>query len=318
MSYKHQLGYIVNAFRKGLQVAKKADIDIIHANTYTPVIPGVILGKVLGIPIVATIHHIALGQWKLWSSQEGVHGSTSFIGPIYEKLILKLPVDMVHVVSNSTKEDLIRINPKAKVTMIYNGLDFGEGIKSNDIEYQDYILYIGRLAVTKNLTIVILGFRTVVQKFPNAKLIIVGEGGMRSELERLVKENGLERHVVFKGHVSPEIKQNLLSSCAALILPSTLEGFGRVIIEAFDMCKPVLVSNIPALAEIVDDGLDGFLISPDDVETWGEKIKFVLSNKEMCKTMGANGRKKAEDRFDLTSISNEIEYLYKDVISSRR
>jgi glycosyltransferase involved in cell wall biosynthesis len=96
-------------------------------------------------------------------------------------------------------------------------------------------------------------------------------------------------------------------------LPSLLEGFGRVIIESFAMCKPVLVSNIRAIAEIVDDGIDGFLISPTDVEMWAEKIIFLLSDKEECKAMGTNGRKKVEERFNISLISDKVEQLYRDI-----
>jgi glycosyltransferase involved in cell wall biosynthesis len=118
------------------------------------------------------------------------------------------------------------------------------------------------------------------------------------------------------GNVSQDTKEELLRSCAALVLPSRLEGFGRVIIEAFAMNKPVLVSNIKAITEVVDDKIDGFLIPPDDAEMWAERLKFLLSNKEECKRMGANGRKKVRDRFDLVLISNQIEELYKTVILS--
>ena len=317
LTYSQQLGYIVNALIKGRQIIRRNGIDIIHANTYTPVIPAVVLGKTFNIPVISTIHHVVLGQWKLWSSQQGVRGSTSFIGPIYEKIILRLPVERVHVVSHTTEEELMRFNPKAKVTTINNGIDV-EDNSSTEFEYQEFILYIGRLAITKNLGVVILAFRDVVQTFPDARLIIVGDGGMRKEWEHLVNENKLERNIVFMGHVSQEIKQGLLSSCAALVLPSILEGFGRVIIEAFSMNKPVLVSNIKALTEVVDNGVDGFLISPNDVANWTEKINFLLSNREVCRVMGANGRNKVKDKFNLTLISDKIEELYKEITSHKK
>jgi glycosyltransferase involved in cell wall biosynthesis len=318
-SYKHQIGYIVNALRRGRQIIKKNKIDIVHANSYTPIIPAVILGKILRVPVVSTIHHVTLDQWKVWASQEGVQGTTSFIGPIYEKLILRMPVQIVHLVSHSTKEDFIKINPKAKVAVIYNGIDLGRNVHlCTEYRYQEFILYIGRLASTKNLSVVILAFRYVIQTLPHAKLVVVGEGPMRKEWEQLVRENGLDRNVIFMGHVSSDHKEELLQACSAVVLPSLLEGFGRVIIEAFAMCKPVLVSNIRAIAEIVDDSIDGFLIPPSDVELWAEKVKFLLSNKEECRIMGTNGKKKVLNRFSLSLISDEMEELYGYVICEKK
>jgi glycosyltransferase involved in cell wall biosynthesis len=317
LSYSQQFGYIFNAFRKGLQILRRGKIDIIHANTYTPVIPAFLLGKMYRIPVISTVHHVALGHWKLWASQAAVRGSTSFIGPLYEKFILKLPVDAVHVVSCSTKIDLLKVNPNAKTNVIYNGIDLGESIdtnKENGVNDQRFILYIGRLVVTKNLEVVILAFERVARTFPDAKLIIVGDGPMRTPWEDLTKKIGLSENIIFMGHISTGIKNELLRSCTALVLPSKLEGFGRVIIEAFGTSKPVLVADTKVESEIVDDGIDGFLIPPDDVEGWASKIEYLFSNKERCLAMGRNGRDKVEKKFDLNLISNKLEEFYKQLV----
>ena len=179
-SYSQQLGYIVNATKEGYHVIRKNKIELIHANTYSPVIVGYILGQLFRIPVVSTVHHVTLGHWKLWSSQNIVRSSTSFIGPLFEKLVLKIPVDMVHVVSNATKHDLLTINRKSRISTVYNGIELVAHDKVSTIpEYQDIFLFIGRLVITKNLSVIILAFKEVVQAIPSAKLIIVGEGPMR-------------------------------------------------------------------------------------------------------------------------------------------
>jgi glycosyltransferase involved in cell wall biosynthesis len=96
-----------------------------------------------------------------------------------------------------------------------------------------------------------------------------------------------------------------------------MEGFGRVIIEAFAMYKPVLVSSIRSLSEVVENGKDGFLIPPDNIEMWAERIKFLLANTEVCRKMGENGRKKVEEKFNLKVISDKIEELYLSTVSER-
>ena len=133
---------------------------------------------------------------------------------------------------------------------------------------------------------------------------------MRKEWEELARTTGLGRSIVFKGHIDETEKKELLNMCNSLVLPSILEGFGRVIIEAFAMYKPVLASNIKSISEVIDDGINGFLISPYDVEMWAEKIKFMLSNHKESITMGINGRRKVEQYFDLEYITDMMEELY--------
>jgi glycosyltransferase involved in cell wall biosynthesis len=317
LTYRQHISYIINAIRMGRKVLKCNKFDIIHANTYTPVIPALVLGKISKIPVMMTVHHVSLGHWKVWSSQKGISRSASIVGPVYERIILGIPVQVVHTVSNSTQADLLNINPNAKVSTLYNGIDLKDYIATT-YRYQKFILYIGRIVSTKNLGVVILAFSNVIKSFPAATLVIVGNGPMREEWERLARIKGLENNVDFVGHVSEYTKQKLLGSCSALVLPSKMEGFGRVIIEAFAMYKPVLVSSIRSLSEVVENGKDGFLIPPDNFEMWAERIKFLLANTEACRKMGENGRKKVEEKFNLKIISNKIEELYLSTASKKK
>ena len=319
LTYAQQIGYIKSALKAGFKTMRSEKFDIIHANTYSPIIPAYVLGKIFKIPIISTIHHVTLGHWKLWSSQESVQRSASLVGPFYEKFILKIPASAVHVVSNTTKEDLLLINPKAKVHMIYNGLDYGEYPRTDtSYDYQKFLVFVGRLVITKNLGVVIRAFQVVIRTIPDAKLVIVGDGPMRKEWENYAREMNLANSIIFMGHVKSETKEELLRTCAALVLPSLMEGFGRVIIEAFAMCKPVIASNIKALTEVISNDRDGFLISPDDVEAWATKMCYLLSNAQVCKVMGTNGRTKAERKFNLELISGEIEQLYSDIIQQQK
>jgi glycosyltransferase involved in cell wall biosynthesis len=70
-TYKQHLGYMMNAMKVGYQLIKQNHVDIIHANTYTPILPAILLGKILKVPVVSTVHHVSLKHWKLWSSQQG-------------------------------------------------------------------------------------------------------------------------------------------------------------------------------------------------------------------------------------------------------
>ena len=218
------------------------------------------------------------------ASQQNVPRITSIIGPIYEKMILKMPVEIDHMVSNKVMFELARVNPKARAVVIYNGVEPQKYLPLNSrSEYGKFILFIGRLVIRKNLQVVIHAFKDVARLMPEAKLIVIGEGPMHHEWQELVNRNDLSKNVLFLGHVSDQTKLELLTDCSALAFPSIEEGFGLVIIEAFAMSKPVLTSNVRPFDEIVDDNVDGFLLPPDDPAKWSEKIVYILTNSEVSK-----------------------------------
>ena len=317
-SYIQNIKFILNATWLGLKIIKREKIDIIHVNNFSPVIVGTILSKICNIPLVKTIHVVfsaSPNYWKNWAKQSNVSRLTSIIGPLFEKLTIRLPADIIHTVSDSTKKDLIKYKAKSKIVVIPNivNLSFYDKLKLNK-SYEDYVLFVGRLAFNKNLNVVISSFAKVVEKVPSAKLIIVGTGPMLDEWKKIVFNLGLKENVVFTGYISQHEKMELWSKSAALILPSITEGLPTVVLESFAMSTPVIVSDIDPHREIIDDGLDGFLIPLNDSQKWAEKIIYLLSNKDICKKMGEEGRIKVEREFSVESIIRKIESLYSTLV----
>ena len=169
----------------------------------------------------------------------------------------------------------------------------------------------------KNLNTVIASFEDVVKKSPGSKLYVVGDGPMRNKWEKMVSDRGLTKSIVFNGYVSDEKKIELLSKCSALLLPSFVEGFGLVILESFAMNKPVLVADAKPSNELVDDGVDGFILPINNPTPWSEKISFLLGNKDICKKMGVNGRTKLEKKYSLDFVVNEMESLYQSLVRQK-
>ena len=317
-AFKMHVGYTINAIKVANGLIKEGKIDIIHANMYTPVIPASILGKIRHIPVVITLHNLM--NWTEWSLQKNIPRYTSIVGPIYEKMILKMPVHTIHVESKKVKDELAQVNPKAKAVVIYNGVEIQEYISPNSKpEYNKFILYLGRLVRGKNLQVVIHAFKDVVKVLPEAKLMVAGDGPMRQEWQELVDKNNLTINIIFLGHISDgTTKLELLSKCSAVVIPSIYEGFAMVPIEAFAIGKPVLMSDVKPSDEIVNDNIDGFLIPPHDSTKWAEKIVYMLNNPQICEDMGKKGRNKVIETFNTTTVSNKMEQLYKNIISNSK
>ena len=317
-SYFQNIGYILSATWLGLRIIKQHKIDVMHVNNFTPIIVGTILSKICKIPLVKTIHVVFCATpnyWNNWSKQLNVSRFTSWVGPLFEKLTLKLPADIIHTVSNSTKMDLIKFNAKSKVKVIPNlvNLSFYDNWNKKKT-YEDTVLFVGRLAFNKNLNVVISSFEKVIKKIPNAKLVVIGDGPMSEEWKKIAYNIGLEDKIVFTAFVPTDKKMDFFSKCSALVLPSITEGLPTVVLESFAMSTPVILSDIPPHRDIVKDGVDGFLVASNDIEKWSEKIIYLLSNKDACRKMGLNGRSKVEKDFSSQSVINKFESLYKDVV----
>jgi glycosyltransferase involved in cell wall biosynthesis len=316
-SIKQNMMYIINALIKGSQIIRQNKIDIIHTDSFSPIIVGSILAKIHDVPVISTIHDIFTNQsadnWKKWATQNNVSRISSLIGPLFEKITVKMPVDIIHTVSNASKEDILDFKARSSgdIIVIPNGINLKNydclGFKK---DYQNYVLFIGRLVYYKNLDTVISSFKEIANKLPHAKLIVVGDGPMRDKWEKMVSELHLDQNIEFTGYISHEKKVELLSKCCALLLPSVFEGFGLVLLEAFAMSKPVLVANTKPYDEIVDNGVDCFMLSAYDPYKWSEKIIFLLSNKTICQSMGNKGRLKVESKFNINNVVSKMESLY--------
>jgi glycosyltransferase involved in cell wall biosynthesis len=321
-SIKQNLTFIVNAILKGSQIIRKYKIELIHVNNFAPVIAGSVLSKLFDIPIVSTIHVVfgssSPGYWKRWSSQKNISSMSSIIGPLFENLTIKIPVNTIHSVSNATRKDILKVNSKSKVVVVTNGVDLAYYDKyESSLDYQNYVVFISRLVFNKNLNIVISSFTEVRKKIPDAKLIVIGFGPMLDEWKKLVLRLGLTKNVFFTEYISQERKMDILSKSSALLLPSITEGMPIVALEAFALSKPVLLSDIEPHRDLVQDGVDGFLIPLDDKSKWAEKIIFILSNKEAREGIGRKARSKVENRFNMDRTLRELESLYSSCLSNR-
>jgi glycosyltransferase involved in cell wall biosynthesis len=322
-SMRHNLLYIVNAVRIASKLIKQHQIDLIHTNNFSPTIAGSILSKLHKVPMVNTVHDVFTGSipnyWRSWATQNDVSRISSYIGPLFERLTLKVPTNIIHTVSSASRNDLLNLRVRSAIMVIYNGLDLNEYNKLlSAIEYQKYVVFIGRLVFYKNLEVVISSFKKVVEEINVAKLIIIGDGPKRKDWENMVNRLNLTDNVEFLGYVSQEKKLDLLMHASALVLPSLVEGFGLVLLESFALKKPVLVSDVEPFNEIVSNGEDGYMLPAKDATRWSEMLIRLLSHPETCEKMGEMGRKKVETQFAIDKVIDKMESLYMELHSKQK
>lgn len=308
--------FLLNSYFKGLEILKKNKIDLIHSNTYVPVISANWCAKKKNIPHIITVHDVYHSSdkdfWKNWSKQKGTPFVTRYIGRWLEKTISQIQANAFHTVSNKSKSDLEQIGVSRPITVIPNGIRADRYKAQGKTEKQ--IIYVGRLVFYKNLDTLIDAFSMVVKKVSNTRLIIVGDGPMRTHMENKIHGLGLENNVILKGRVSEEEKIMLIGQSTALANPSTVEGFGIVVLEGFACSKPAIVSDVEPLSDLVIDNEDGFVVPAFDAAAWSEKMLYFLENEQAAVSMGSKGRQKVEEQYSVEKLSKSLLQLYNSVL----
>ena len=310
------LSFLIKAFFKGLQVAKEHQVDIIHSNTYIPVFAAQWCATRLKIPHIATVHDVYYTSkanfWKAWSNQAGISKLSRILGPLIEKKIAHSSVTLFHTVSEKSKSDLQVMGASKKIVVIPNGIDPLQ-YQTDTEKSKPQAIFVGRLVFYKNLDVVLEAFSKVIKKIPDARLVIVGEGPIKQSLVEKSKHLFIQDSVTFTGNISDQEKIRLISESRLLLNPSLVEGFGIVLLEGFACGKPVIVSDTKPLSDLVNDSIDGFVVSPFDSEQWANRIIELLSNPDKAQEMGKIGKSKAVTNYAISKLIDSLIDLYASV-----
>ncbi|RLF17524.1 MAG: hypothetical protein DRJ66_00645 [Thermoprotei archaeon] len=319
--------YILMGYRKARTKLSKVRVDIIHSNTYTPIILGSMLRNRYGMPHVVTVHDVKSSMdfpfiYQIFYEVEPSHKVTlikSRLSMRGERLLYRYAkIDAIVVPSFKTKHDIEKIIERSRehrvVRVIPNGIDliqYYKVVDEGDITYDDLtILYVGRLTFYKNLRTVLLALKTVRRVHPEVKFLIVGSGPASREYLYLIRRLGLEGNVMMLGSVSHEEKVRLIAKSLFVVYPSIFEGFGITILEAWALKKPVIVSAISPLKDIVDHLINGIHVSPFKIKAWHEAIISLIEDVKFAKQLGENGFKKVLSEYDYKKVLRNLERLY--------
>lgn len=177
------------------------------------------------------------------------------------------------------------------------------------------ILYAGRLVRWKGVEYLIRALPLL--KPPNTHLWIAGEGTYESELRALAAELGVLDRITFLGKVAQTDLAALYRSCAMLVATSFVnETFGMALCEAMACGAAVVASNFGGFREVVDDGVTGLLVKPQDPPDLAEKINTLLADPARSLEMGRAGRQKVLDTFSWNAVAGRLEEVMWRVRSS--
>ena len=239
--------------------------------------------KKIGIPVIATVHEVWQGDWvKNTGLISGVAGH------FLEKTFLNYKFDKYIAVSNFTKEKLIQklgISHE-KIAMVYNGIDLKQynAIKVKKKYQNPTIVTICRLVHYKRVDDLLRALQILKADIPDVKLQIIGSGPEENHLKCLSKDLGIEDDVTFLGKFAKNddvIRTLKMSHIFAL--PSIVEGFGMVVLEAMAAGTPYVASDIPPIREVTNGGIGGLLFKPTDYHELASKLRTLLNDEAQQK-----------------------------------
>jgi glycosyltransferase involved in cell wall biosynthesis len=222
---------------------------------------------------------------------------------------------LLRAVSNSTKEQIKRCAPDKAIvqfpawTDIETFLQSGQRPKSRG----PGILYAGVLTPLKGIHHLVNAFAAVAEEFPSVQLSIIGKDANKTyaaDLKQQVRKLRLEDRVRFMGAMSQSELAFWMANSSVLVLSSTSEGLGRVILEAMAAGTPVIGSRVGGIPELVEDGARGFLVPPGDENALAEKLRWVLNNPAKSSEMGKSGRAFAERFFSTESYLKGFKEIF--------
>jgi glycosyltransferase involved in cell wall biosynthesis len=314
-TFLDNIRYVINAFQVGKNIIKNQNIDIIHSNNFSPALSGSLLSYFTKTPHIITIFDIFSENgkdfWKKWIKQTNVSKINAMLVPWFEKILIKSKHDAIYTISNASKNDIIKMQTKKPIYNISPSIENENQLDGKVNPFQ--FIYIGRLIFYKNVEVILKSFKIVTKQFPDVKLIIAGDGPHKKSLQQLTNKLNINDNISFIGYVTSEQKKKILSESNALLFPSLIEGFGLVMLEAFQQNRPVITSDIPPMSDIIQNNQTGLVVDPHDENKWADSIIALIKNPEISNKMGKQGNQTLQAKYNQNIFYDKLIKMYNDI-----
>jgi len=183
-----------------------------------------------------------------------------------------------------------------------------EGFGQNDVLF----VCVARFAAQKNHALLLKAFAQGPASDPSAHLVLVGEGVLQEELEQQTHELGIARQVHFLG-VRSDIPE-VLGAMDVFALSSDYEGNPLSVMEAMAAGLPVVATAAGGVPNLLENGKEGFIVQPGNVQDLSNAMSFLLRNRELRLSLGKAARQRASERFDVSAMVQAYEEMYEDLV----
>jgi len=308
-----QSPYTLSLAVKMLQVFESESLDILHVHYAIPHSVSALLARQMAterrLPFITTLHgtditlvgnnpdFLPITRYSIEQSD----GVTSISHYLYRRTLEEFDIRRpIEIIPNFVNCDLYCRNPDPGLRAEW--APDGEPI----------LMHLSNFRPVKRILDAIEIFALVREKMP-AKLVMIGDGPDRGPAEELARTRGVEKDVLFLG------KQNgireKLGQADLFLMPSQLESFGLAALEAMACEVPVIATNAGGVPEVIEDGVDGYLVQPGDVKLAARYAIDLLSRADRGREMGQLARKHARKKFCANDVIPMYERYYEQVLA---
>lgn len=304
-----QVPFFMLAFLlKGILLMSKG--QIIHVHWIEPAFLGLILAKLWKRPLVISVHRFnPIGK----------------IGQLLYNLVLPR-ADFVMFNSSYTQQRCLESLPIQNHDVVPPGIDLTKFLfkqKATQDKSSPYTVFaLGSLLPVKGFRHLVDAIPTVLARHPNCQFIIGGQGPEREALLKQAETLGVRDHLQLLGRVPTEDVPGLMNQADVFVLPSIPhpsgdnESLGMVLIEAMACGTPCVASRTGGIVDVVDENINGFLVTPGDSVELADRIIQLLDEQTIREDMGKAGRHKVEKKFSLDVIASQVSNIYEQLLSA--
>jgi len=328
--WPHRIEEIVTAFSLGLRDAialkrlfslmRRYRPHIVHTHTAKAGLLGRVAARLAGVPIVVhTFHgHVLQGYYgpaQNWALRK------------MERMLAWLS-DRLVTVSEQVKKDLIEyeVARADRIAVIPLGLVLepflnaqsrhGEFRRELGLRDEDKLVgIVGRIFPIKNHALFLEAAARIAAADPAARFVIVGDGSLRSALEKQARQLGIEKQVLFIGWRSDLAR--IYADLDVLVVSSNNEGTPLSAIEAMAASCPVVATRVGGVPDLIKDGENGRLVPPRDADAIATAVLELLGDREAARRIGHNAMISARERFDVKRLINDIDHLYRELLDEK-
>lgn len=245
-----------------------------------------------------------------------VHGPDEFFEPLRSSLGLKVAgAAFVACISRFCRHQCMVFSDRehwGKLRIVHCGIDPARYGTPRREAGGARVLFIGRLSALKGPMTLVDAFARVLETHPGAELTLIGDGPERRALEERARVLGCAAQVRFTGYLSQDEVADTLAQADLFVLPSLAEGVPVVLMEAMASRIPVVTTRITGIPELVEDGVSGRLVPPGDSDALAEAISSLLADPDLRARMGAAGRDRVAQDFDVSLEAARLLSLFRE------
>lgn len=282
-----------------------ADCDIIHANWSLSGLAALLSRERHKLPYVVTV------QGSDVFKTHNKPGIRQMVGLALRK------AGKVIALSRALKTAALGFGLKDEnVVVIPNGINISQFPFASLDEKKDQVLFVGSLIERKGPGTLLQAMRLVHEFLPEVKLVLVGEGDERANLEQFITANAMSDYVRLAGTQPQSAVAELMRESKLFVLPSIEEGQGVVLMEALASGTPCVGSRVGGIPDVVTEDV-GRLVEPGDAPALAEAIRAYLTDADLWENASIAGRQRVLEYYDWNHLADEISAVYAEVLAER-